>query len=80
MKRPENLTEEQTVKFKELLRYNLRSVRAYLLSEEFQRFWTYHSPDWAARFLDEWCAKGVAFADRADEERIASYGGTGTCC
>jgi transposase len=57
LKRPENLTEEQTVKLKELLRYNLQAMRAYLLREEFQRFWTYRSPYWAGRFLDEWCAK-----------------------
>ncbi len=37
LKRPENLTEKQTVKLDELLRYNLHSVRAYLQREEFQR-------------------------------------------
>lgn len=57
LKRPENLTEQQTVKLKELLRYNLQAVRAYLLREEFQRFWTYQSPGWAKRFLDEWSTK-----------------------
>ncbi len=57
LKRPENLTEAQTVKLRELLRYNLQAVRAYLLREEFQRFWTYRSPYWAGRFLEEWCAK-----------------------
>jgi transposase len=55
LKRPENLTDKQTVKLKELLKYNLRSVRAYLHREDFQRFWQYQSPAWAARFLDEWC-------------------------
>jgi transposase len=57
LKRPEHLTEAQSVKLKELLRYNLKTVRAYLLREEFQRFWTYRSPAWADRFLREWCAK-----------------------
>lgn len=57
LKRPENLTEQQTVKLKELLRYNLKAVRAYLLREEFQRFWEYRSATWAGRFLREWCAK-----------------------
>jgi transposase len=57
LKRPENLTEDQTAKLRELLRYNLRSVRAYLLREEFQRFWEYRSPHWAGRFLRDWCAK-----------------------
>ena len=41
LKRPENLTDKQTVKLSELLEYNLRSMRAYLLPEDFQRFWEY---------------------------------------
>jgi transposase len=57
LKRPENLTEKQTAKLKELLKYNLKSVRAYLLREEFQRFWEYRSPYWAGRFLRDWCDK-----------------------
>jgi len=59
LKRPEHLTEAQSVKLQELLRYNLKTVRAYLLREEFQRFWTYHSPFWAGRFLREWCGKAL---------------------
>jgi transposase len=59
LKRPENLTEQQAVKLKELLRYNLKAVRAYLLREEFQRFWEYRSVYWAGRFLQEWCAKAL---------------------
>jgi transposase len=57
LKRPENLTDKQTVKLDELLKYNLRSVRAWLLREDFQRFWDYSTPGWAARFLDEWCRR-----------------------
>lgn len=57
LKRPENLTERQTVKLSELLQYNLRSLRAYLLREDFQRFWEYVSPGWAAKFLDQWCTR-----------------------
>jgi transposase len=57
LKRPENLTDNQTAKLQELLRYNLKAVRAYLLREEFQRFWEYRSPYWAGRFLRDWCAK-----------------------
>ena len=37
-KRPENLTGKQATKAAELLEYNLKSVRAHLLREEFQRF------------------------------------------
>jgi len=57
LKRPENLTDQQAVKLGELLRYNLRSVRAYLHREDFQRFWEYQSPGWAGKFLDQWCAR-----------------------
>ncbi len=59
LKRRENLTEKQAVKLKELLQYNLRSVRAYLMREDFQRFWTYRSAHWAGRFLDEWCTRAM---------------------
>jgi transposase len=57
LKRPENLTDRQTVKIDELLKYNLQSVRAYLHREDFQRFWEYQSPGWADRFLNEWCQR-----------------------
>jgi transposase len=57
LKRPENLTDSQTVRLAELLRYNLQSVRAYLHREDFQRFWEYQSPTWAGKFLDEWCLR-----------------------
>ena len=44
LKRSENLTTPQKGRLKELLRYNLKSVRAYLLKEDFQQFWEYASP------------------------------------
>ena len=57
LKRVENLTDQQWVRLKDLVRYNLKTVRAYLLKEEFQLFWNYQSPTWAGKFLDEWCRK-----------------------
>jgi transposase len=54
LKRPENLTDKQTVKLEELLKYNLKTMRAYLRREDFQRFWEYKSAAWAGKFLDEW--------------------------
>jgi transposase len=59
LKRPENLTDKQNVSLRELLAYNLKSVRAYLLKEEFQLFWEYDSPAWAAKFLDAWCKRAM---------------------
>ena len=59
LKRPENMTDKQTVKLQEILQYNLKSVRSYLLKEDFQRFWEYLSPGWAGKFLDEWCTRAL---------------------
>ena len=59
LKRPENLTDRQTVRLKDLLAINLKTVRAYLLKEDFQRFWEYLSPSWAGCLLDEWCARAM---------------------
>jgi transposase len=55
LKRKENLTAKQQVRLRDLLRYNLQTVRAYLLKEDFQQFWKYTSPTWAGMFLDFWC-------------------------
>ena len=57
LKKPENLTNRQGAKLKELLKVNLRSVRAYLLKEEFRYFWEYSSPVWAEKFLNAWTTK-----------------------
>jgi len=57
LKRPENLTDKQVDRLTDLLKCNLKTVRAYLLKEDFQRFWQYTSPLWAGRFLDQWCTR-----------------------
>lgn len=57
LKRPEHLTEKQEAKLADLLQYNLKSIRAYLLKEDFQGFWEYVSPAWAEKFLDRWCTR-----------------------
>ena len=54
LKRPEHLTTKQASKLAVLLRYNLKTVRSYLLKEELQRFWHYKSWYWAGKFLDGW--------------------------
>ena len=83
LKRKENLTATQRVRLREVLRYNLQTVRAYLLKEDFQQFWDYNSPTWAAKFLDEWCRavmrsriepmKKVAKTLRNHRELILNY-------
>ena len=59
LKRPEHLTDAQEDRLADLLRRNLRTVRAYLLKEDFQRLWGYVSPYWAGRFLDRWCTRAM---------------------
>ena len=66
LKRPENLTAAQATRLQELLTYNLRSVWAYLLREEFQRFWEQRDPACAEQFLKSWCT-------RALRSRLAPY-------
>ena len=48
-------TDTQGLKLDELLQMNLRTVKAYLLKEDFQRFWNYTYPAWAEKFLHRWC-------------------------
>jgi transposase len=59
LKRKENLTDHQKRKLKDVLRYDLRSVRAYLLKESFESFWTYQTPTWAGWFLEQWCSRAM---------------------
>jgi transposase len=59
LKRPEHLSEKQEGRLAEVLRYNLRTVRSYLLKEDFQWLWQYRSVYWAGRFLDRWCTRAL---------------------
>jgi len=59
LKNPENLTDTQAGKLSELVQYNLRVVRAYLMKEDFERFWEYKRAYWAGRFLDDWCNRAM---------------------
>lgn len=59
LKRPANLTPNQKVTLTELMKVNLRSVRAYLLKEALLPFWGYRSPTWGGRFLDAWIAEAL---------------------
>ena len=59
LKRNANLTKKQAIKLKDLLQYNLKSVRAYLLKESFDAFWKYNNPRWAKWFMHKWCARAM---------------------
>ena len=59
LKRPENLSDKQKSKLNDVLQYDLKSVRAFLLKESFQLFWEYRSPYWAQWYLKKWCARAM---------------------
>ena len=59
LRRRENLTAKQDISLATLLQYNLKTVRSYLLKEDFQFFWSYHSSYWAGQFLDRWCTRAM---------------------
>jgi transposase len=83
LKRETNLTKSQRIKLDELLQYDLKSVRGYLLKQSFQLLWEYGSPYWAGRFLDGWVAhamrsrlepiKKVARSVRSHRELILNW-------
>ena len=62
LKRAQNLTGQQRIRLRDLLRYNLKTVRAYLLKEDFQQFWNYESRPGPASSstngADRPCARG----------------------
>lgn len=72
LKRPVNLTKKQRVRLRDVLRYNLQSVRAYLFKEYFQQLWEYESPTWAGKFLDQWCNEVM----RSKIEPLKKFAGT----
>jgi len=57
LKKPANLSQKQTTRLSKLLKINLASVKAYLMREDFQRFWMYKSATWANKFLEDWAAR-----------------------
>lgn len=55
LKNEERLTEKQQVRLKDLQRYNLKSIRAWLLKENFRELWRSSDPEDAQWFLKQWC-------------------------
>jgi len=56
LKNRENLNERQSSRLGDLLKINIATVKAYLLKEQLRHFWSYTTPHWAGRFLDQWTA------------------------
>ena len=59
LKNEENLTEKQELKLNDVLQYDLKTVRAYLLKQSFRLFWNYKSPYWANWYFEKWCARAM---------------------
>lgn len=59
LKRSENLTDKQDTTLATLLQYNLKTIRSYLLKDDFQFFWEYRSAYWAGQFMDRWCRRAM---------------------
>lgn len=57
LKKRRNWTPSQRRRMRQIQGSSLRTLRAFLLVETFQHFWTYCSPTWAGKFLDAWCQR-----------------------
>lgn len=57
LKNRKNWTRKEKRHMRAIQGANLRTLRAFLLVESFQHFWTYWSPTWAGKFLDAWCKR-----------------------
>ncbi len=62
LKREENVKTDLRFRLRDLLRYNLKTVRACLLKEAFQQLWDYNLPASAGTFLDDWCRQVMPLA------------------
>ena len=76
LKRRENPTSDERGRLRRLLTLNLRSVRACLLAEAFQRFWKYRSSLYAERFLARWTT--TAMRSRLGHEKPTAFETTNT--
>jgi transposase len=57
LKNEKNLSKNQFTRLKELLKRNLKSVKAYLLKKDFQQFWEFEEKVEAEEFLNMWCRR-----------------------
>jgi transposase len=83
LKNPWNLTDRQEARLTDLLKRNLRIVKAYLLKELFRKLWEYTRRAWAANYLKRWFwwathsrikpLRDFAWMLRRHEEGILAY-------
>lgn len=59
LKNKKNQKTSQIARLKELVQYNLKTMRCYLLKEAFQQFWTYKARWAAEQFLKTWITRAM---------------------
>lgn len=59
LKNPKNLSANEGARLADLLRLNLRTVKAYLLSDILRGYWDQKTRAAGARFLQNWCASAA---------------------
>jgi len=57
LKHRRNWNRQDRQRMRGLLGTSLRTVKAFLLVESFEHFWTYATTTWAGKFLDAWCTR-----------------------
>jgi transposase len=70
LKHRRNWSAQDRRRMRELVGSGLSTLRAFLLAESFEHFWTYCSPTWAAKFLKGWCQR-VARSRLPPLQRVA---------
>lgn len=57
LRRRKRLTGKQGYRLRQILQWDLKTVRAYILVQSLDALWAYSSPTYASRFLDAWCSR-----------------------
>lgn len=59
LRRRKRLNGKQRYRLRQILQWDLRTVRAYILVDCLQALWEYRSPSYAGKFLDAWCRQAL---------------------
>lgn len=59
LRRRKRLDGRQRFRLRQILKWDLRTVRAYILVEGLQAMWEYRSANHARKFLDAWCRQAM---------------------
>lgn len=59
LKNKRNQKTSQLARLRELVQYNLKTIRCYLLKEAFNHFWTYKTRRGAGHFLKTWLTRAM---------------------